>query len=52
MLEKCEYCAGSSSDKFNILFDYLENGPSKIRPRTMSYKDHILMNLVKLRLKQ
>ena len=48
--KKCEYYAGISTDKFNILIDYLEDGLSKTSPSTMSYKDQLLMTLVKLRL--
>ena len=33
-----------------MLFDYLEDGLSKRSPRTMWYKDQLLMTLVKLRL--
>ena len=48
--KKCEYYPGNSIDKFNMLFDYLEDGLSKRSPRTMWYKDQLLMTLVKLRL--
>ena len=47
--KKCEYYTGTSTDKFNILFGYLEDGLPKTSPRTMSYKDQLLMTLVKLR---
>ena len=33
-----------------MLFDYPQNGLSKTSPRTMWYKDQLLMTLVKLRL--
>ena len=48
--KKCEHYTDISIDKFNILFDYLEDGLSKTSPCTMSYKDQLLMILVKLRL--
>ena len=35
--KKFEYYTGIRTDKFNILFDYLEDGLSKTSPRTMSY---------------
>ena len=43
--KKCEYYTGISTDKFNILIDYLEDGLSKTSPSTMSYKDQLLMTL-------
>ena len=48
--KSCDYYTDIIIDKFNILFDYLEDGLSKRSPHTMPYKDQLLMTFVKLRL--